>query len=178
MTNYVKAAIAAVVALALFFGYRAIANHYTDKGRAEVQALWDKDTAARKKAEELATADRVAQNAQEKAKQDATNQTITEKYNEINNLRNQLATANRLRVGTKICSQGSSASPQATSPQGSNVPDTGTRVVSDQINGAFREFMIQVEEGFATGRACQAFIRENGFAPEQPASPAITLGTR
>lgn len=175
---YMKAGAALAIVLALFFGYRALANHHQDIGRQEVQDKWDADKITRKNAEDAATAKRLADNAIEKAKQDATNKTITEKYNEINSLRNELAASKRVRVGTAICSQGSASLTKASGTEGSNVPDTGARVVREDVERDIRALMIQVEESFATGRACQSFIRENGFTSEQPANPVITLGTR
>lgn len=178
-TMLIKAIASLAVIVGLWFGWRAVKNHYIDVGRAEVQAKWEKDKIARKQAEELAEADRKAANAREKERQDRVTQTITEKYHaDLAKVRGDLAAAKRVRVGTAICGQGSSGATQAPGAQGSEPADTGTRVVREDIERDIRTMMVVVEEAFATGRACQSFIRDNGFAPEQPASPEIIIGTR
>lgn len=161
---YKEVIIGVAIILALIGAWWAVSNHYTEVGKAEVQAKWDKDKAARAKAEELAIADRNAENAREKDRQSRVNQTITEQYNEINTLRNELATSKRVRVGTAICSQRPAAGTKTESASGGNAADSGTRVVREDIERDIRALMIRVEEGFAAGRACQTFIKENGFA--------------
>lgn len=152
-----------LLAMALLFGLRAIKNHYIEVGRAEVQAKWDKDKADKKAAEELAIADRNAENAREKERQDATNKTITENYHEIDRLRTELTSAKRVRIGTAICGQGVTSSTKTDSSNSGDVTNTGTRVVREDVDRDIRTLMIKVEEGFAAGRACQTFIEENGF---------------
>lgn len=148
------------VLVALWWG---LSNHYTKVGRAQVQAKWDKDKADKKAAEELAIADRNAENAREKERQDATNKTITENYHEIDRLRTELTSAKRVRIGTAICGKGSFATTKTDSSNGGDVADTGARLVREDVNRDIRTLMIKVEEGFAAGRACQTFIEENGF---------------
>lgn len=171
-------AIGGAVILALLWGWWAISNHYTDVGRAEVQAKWDIEKKKIKEAEDKAIAKRNADNIIEKAKQDSINKTITENYYAIDSLRNELATAKRMRAGTAICGQGSAGTSKASGPERSDVPDSGARLVREDVERDIRALMIQVEESFATGRACQSFIRDNGFAPAEPANPSITIGTR
>ena len=166
MFAYKNLAIVGAALLVLLGLWWGVSHHYTEVGKAEVQAKWEKDKVARAKAEELAIADRNTKNAQEKERQDVVNKTITEKYNEINNLRNELATAKRMRIGTAICSQRPSSPAKTTSPESSAPADTGAIVVREDVERDIRALMIRVEESFATGRACQAFIRENGFAAE------------
>lgn len=157
--------IAAAIILILTGLWWSLSSHYTDVGRAEVQAKWDKDKAARAKAEELAIAGRNAKNAQEKEKQDQINQTITEKYNdELTKVRNDLAIAKRVRVGTAICGARSTGPSEAKNAEGSTPADTRAIVVRDDIDRDLRALMIRVEEGFAAGRACQGWGIENGFA--------------
>lgn len=160
-----RGAAALAVILALLFGFRAIKNHYIDVGKADVQTKWNADKTARKIAEDAAIAKRLSENVIEKAKQDITNKTITENYHEIDKLRNELATSKRMRVGTAICGQGSTGTAKTSSPERSNVPDSGTGLVREDVERDIRALMIQVEESFATGRACQAFIKENGMTP-------------
>lgn len=165
MTNYAKAAIAAMVALALFFGYRAIANHYTEVGKAEVQAKWNADKVARKAAEDLAVADRNAENERLKGEQRKSNETITEKYNaELTKVRNDLATAKRMRVGTAICGQGSSAPAKAGNAEGGITADNATWGIREDAERDLRALELRVEESFATGRTCQGWGVANGFA--------------
>lgn len=164
MNRLAMQAIAAIVViLALWFGLRALEKHYIEIGKAEVQAKWDKDKVARKAAEELAIADRNAENAREKKRQDATNKTITENYHEIDKLRTDLTSVKRVRIGTAICGQGASATTKTDSSNSGDVADTGARLVREDVNRDIRTLMIKVEEGFAAGRACQTFIEENGF---------------
>lgn len=168
-----------LIIVALWFGWRMVRNHYIDVGKTEVQAKWDADKAARAKAEEAAMAKRVQYNAREKERQDEANRTITENYNaEITKVRADLALASRMRVGTNVCRQGSTGDAQTPSAQGSQPADTGTRVVSDKTDRAIRKLMIDVEDALATGRACQSFLRENGFAPIEPGQSQVTLDAR
>lgn len=159
--------IAAAIFLAMTGLWWGVSNHYTDVGRAEVQAKWEGEKKAIKDAETAATLKREKENVLAKEKQDRINQTITEKWNaEIAKLRNDVAIAKRVRVGTALCGQRSSGTAEADSAQSSAPADTGTIVVRDDVDRDIRALKIKVEEGFAAGRACQAFIIEQGFTAE------------
>lgn len=169
MNKLILQAVAAlVVVVAMWFGWRAVKNHYIEVGKAEVQAKWDADKAARKKAEDAAIAKRAQDNALEKERQDAIVDRIKEQYNvEIGKLRNDVATAKRVRVGTAICGQGTSSPTKASGTEGSNVANPGAGLVREDVERDIRALMINVEEALATGRACQNFLIDNGFTSER-----------
>lgn len=156
----------AIAALVLLIGaWWGISRHYIKVGQDEVQAKWDKDKVAQRKAEELAIADRNAENDREKEEQSKRNKANQEKHDaELSEMRNRLIAAQRVRVGTALCSQRPSAPAKTEGPQSSAPTNPGTIVVRDDIDRDIRALMIKVEEGFAAGRACQRFLVEEGFA--------------
>lgn len=164
---YKQLAIAIAVLVLLISGWWGVSRHYIKVGQDEVQAKWDKDKAAQKQAEELAIADRNASNAREKEEQSKRSIANQEKHDaELNEMRNRLIAAERVRVGTAICSQRPATPAKAESAKGGTPANPGTIVVRDDVDRDIRALMIKVEEGFAACRACQRFIIEEGFAEE------------
>jgi hypothetical protein len=164
---YKELGIAAAVILILFGLWWGVSRHYIKVGQDEVQAKWDKDKAAQKKAEELAIADRNANNAREKEEQSKRSKANQEKHDaELNEMRNRLIAAKRVRVGTAICSQRPAAPAKTEGTQVGAPANPGTILVRDDIDRDLRALMIKVEEGFAAGRSCQRFLIEEGFAEE------------
>lgn len=159
-----KIGIAAAIILVLCGLWWGVSRHYIKVGQDEVQAKWDRDKVAQKKAEELAIADRNAENAREKEDQSKRSKANQEKHDaELNEMRNRIIAAQRVRVGTAICSQRPTAASKTEGPQVGTTADTRAVVVRDDIDRDIRALMIRVEEGFAAGRSCQRFIIEEGF---------------
>ena len=129
-----------------------------------MQALWDADKAARAKAETKAVAKRVAENVAQAKQQAAIARTITKAYDEeINNVRARLAAAERMRRPAFCASPGPAASADADSSAGGAAADPAGGLLSDAVARDIQALILQTEEVAATGRACQMFVRENGF---------------
>ncbi len=160
-----KAIAAFAVLVVLVAGYLGWHEHVYDQGFAAEKAIWDADKDARKKAEEVAVAKRLAENAAAKEIQAENSRLITRKYDdEISALRDRIDHAPRLHVGPAIC--GGPASPAAPSGAGSgDAADPAGRLVPDDVDRDLRALMKEVEEALATARAAQQFIRDNGMAP-------------
>lgn len=140
--------------------------HGAAQGRAAVQALWDADKAARAKAETKAVAKRVAENVAQAKQQAATARAITKAYDEeINDVLARLAAAERMRRPAFCASPGPAASAKADSAEGISAADPAGGLLSDAVARDIQAVILLTEEVAATGRACQAFVRENGMAP-------------
>jgi hypothetical protein len=99
-------------------------------------------------------------------RQGETNTAITkEKDDEIADLRRRLAAAPRLRVGPSICPDRPAPPAQAESTAGSDGADPSAGLVSSRADADFKQLIEAVEQDLSTGRACQAFVRENGLMP-------------
>lgn len=135
------------------------------KGAHHVQGEWDADTTTRATAVSQAIQKRLADNKQDAIRQAATNKTITEgKDHEIAALTARVNAAPRLRVGPALCG-GPAATAQAPSPAGGNRTDSPGGLVREDLDRDIRALIVAVETDLATGRACQAFVRENGLSP-------------
>lgn len=151
-------AVIACVALAAAGG--AYERH---QGAESVQALWDADKAARAIADASAIADRVAKNEVLATQQAADTAAITKVHDaEITSLRARIDATPRLRIGTSFCG-GITASADPQSPIGGTGGDSSGRILSDELDGAVKTLILQSEMAAATGRACQAFVRDNGM---------------
>lgn len=136
-------------------------------GVSHEKVLWDRDIAARQKAEAAAVAKRNAENVSQQAIQAENSRLITRKYDdEISALHSRLAAAPRLRVGPALCGGPSRPAP-ASGTSSSNEADTAGRVVPDDLDRDLKALMAQVEESLATARAAQQFIRDNGMSPPE-----------
>jgi prophage endopeptidase len=154
------AAIIAVLAIvAAIFG----AGHHM--GARGVQAEWDADILKRERAEMIAVAHRLTENKALEATQAENNRLITRtKDDEITKTRAAIVAAPRMRIGPALCS-GPAASTEAKSTSGSDGADAGARLVRPDVDRDIRALELKIEEGFSTGRACQAFVVANGLAP-------------
>lgn len=119
--------------------------------------------------EERAAADaravllRTQENAVLVQHQGETNLKITEaKHEELAPVRERIV-VERVRVGAAIC--GPAAAPDAESAAGSDSADSPGRLVRSDVERDLVALKLAVEEDLATGRACQAFLRENGMVP-------------
>lgn len=155
-------ALKAIVLVAIVLGLLWAGHHFGARG---VQADWNKDIADRAKAEKAAVLARVTENQGIFRQQEITNQNITKAHNEeIDKLRNDLAAAKRVRVGPSLCPRSTSQA-DTTSPGSSDATDPGAGLVSESTQRSIDALIMQVEEALATGRACQAFVTNNGMAP-------------
>lgn len=137
--------------------------HGVSQGRAAVQALWDADKAARAKAETKAVTKRVAENAAQAKQQAATALAITKVYDEeISNVRARLA-AERMRRPSFCASPGPAASADADGSAGGAAAYPAAWLLPDAVARDIQALILRTEEATATGRACQAFVRANGF---------------
>ncbi|WP_317201501.1 hypothetical protein [Janthinobacterium sp.] len=148
----------AVLAIALTgFGYV--------KGVSHEQA---KDTAAqavRVQAQDAAILARVASNTKIATQQAAYSAAITKaKDEEMSAVRAALAQSGRVRVGAALCG-GPAAPAQAAGASGGDGGDPAGRLVRDDLERDIKALELRVEQALATGRACQAFVRDNGLAP-------------
>jgi hypothetical protein len=168
--NVIAIKLLAVLALAggLVAGYFGWHHHVFAQGegtgRAAVQKDWNAETAARQKAEKAAVLQREQDNAAEVDKSRETNRLITKAHDaQILSLRNAIDAAPRMRVGPAFC--GGLAGPADTNgTSGGNTANTGSRVLPEKVDGALKQLIVESEEAAATGRACQAFLRLNGFS--------------
>lgn len=135
------------------------------KGAGHVQDQWDRAEGTRAAAVASAYQKRIASNKADADRQAATNATITkEKDNEIARLTTRIESLSRLRVGSAIC--GGPATPAETpSASSSDSADTSGRLVREDVDRDIKALILDVEKDLATGRACQAFVRENRLQP-------------
>lgn len=140
--------------------------HGVAQGRAAVQASWDADKAVRKTSETKAVARRAADNLAQAKQQAAASAAITKAYDdEINDVRTRLAAAERMRRPAFCASAGPTAPAGALGASGSPATDSAGGLLPDAVARDIQALILQTEEVAATGRACQAFVRENGMAP-------------
>jgi prophage endopeptidase len=122
--------------------------------------------AERAQADAAAVLKRMRENAAQAVHQGETNTNITkEKDDEIADLRQRLAAAPRLRVGPSICPDRHAAPAQAESPASGDGADPSAGLVSSRADADFKHLIEAVEQDLATGRACQAFLKQNDFEP-------------
>ena len=139
--------------------------HGFEQGRAAVQALWDADKKARATAETKAVAQRVAKNLVQARQQAATALAITKDYDEeINDVRASLA-AERMRKPAFCASAGPPATAGTSGARSGDEADPAGGLLADAVARDIQALILQTEEVAATGRACQAFVQENGMAP-------------
>lgn len=139
--------------------------HGVAQGRATVQALWNADKAVRADAETKAVARRVAENVAQAKQLAATARAITKAYDEeIHDVRLRLAAAERMRRPAFCASSGPAASANADGSPGGPAADPSGGLLPDAVARDIQAVILRTEEVAATGRACQAFVRENGMA--------------
>ena len=133
------------------------------QGRAAVQALWDADKKTRAAAETKAVAQRVAEDLVQARQQAATALAITKAYNEeINDVRARLA-AERMRKPAFCASTGPAAPAGSDGAEGGAAADPSGGLLPDTVERDIQALILQTEGVAATGRACQAFVRDNGM---------------
>ena len=109
-------------------------------------------------------ASRAAENKAETDKQLKINSTVQKAHDdELAQVRANLATAKRLRIGTAICPSAGQANAKSTTS--GNAADTGGGEFRADMDRDIRAAMMRMEEAAATGRACQKFVTDNGMAP-------------
>jgi hypothetical protein len=151
-----------LVLIALLLGAWLGVTHYGD---VRYQAGQAAAIAERAKADKDAIQARTTENATEAVRQVVSNATITEKkHEEIAPVRERIVTQ-RVYVGTAVCGDRPAAPAQAESAAGSDSTDPPGRLVRPDVERDLVALKLAVEEDLATGRACQATLRENGMAP-------------
>ncbi|WP_426075135.1 hypothetical protein [Janthinobacterium sp. DSP2-3-3] len=134
------------------------------QGLAAVQALWDTDKQIRAAAEIKAVAQRAAENLAQARQQAASALAIKKAYDdEINDVLARLATAERMRKPAFCASAEPAAPAGASGAEGSAAADPAGGLLPDAVARDIQALILQTEEVAATGRACQAFVRENGM---------------
>ena len=127
------------------------------------QAGFERATSERAARDAAAIFARVRDNAALSVKQDNINQIITRIKNEELAPVVRRIYVDRVRVGSGTCGPASAAAADGAS--GSDEADPSGRLVRDDVERDTRALTEAVEQDLATGRACQAFVRENGMAP-------------
>lgn len=124
---------------------------------------FERATSERAARDAVAIVARARDNAALSIKHDNINQIITRTKNEELAPVVQRIYVDRVRVGTGTCGPaGAAHADGASGSDGANSPD---RLVRDDVERDTRALTEAVEQDLATGRACQAFVRENGMAP-------------
>lgn len=132
-------------------------------GAHQYQAGHDAAVEARAAADARAVLLRTQENAALAQRQGETNLKITEaKHEELAPVRERIV-VERVRVGAAIC--GPAAPPDTESAASGDRADPPGRLVREDAERDIVALKLAVEEDLATGRACQAFLRENGLVP-------------
>jgi len=153
------------LAAAVVAGYLAWHSHVYNAGKAEIQGKWDKANAERAEAEKRAIVARAKENEQLARQREIDRQRIEKAHHdELAKVRADIARAPGLRVGPGICA-GFASSTEAKGTSGSDGADSRTRLVREDIRRDIDALKLRVEEAFAAGRACQAFVAANGMGP-------------
>ena len=148
----VLAALLVAAGIAIFYAHSA-GDH----------AGFERATSERAARDAVAIVARVRDNAVLSIKQHKINQIITRTKNEETAPVVQHIYVDRVRVGAGTCRPAGTASADGAS--GSDGADSPDRLVRDDVERDTRALTEAVEQDLATGRACQAFVRENGMAP-------------
>lgn len=165
--------LAAVASAAMWYRSSLIEDGRVE-GRAEVQEKWDKETKARKAAEDAALVKRVADNIKEKADQEKLKAKEKENHETaIAVLTQNLAAAKRdiaARGGLRIprpaggC-EGPAASTEAGSTAGSDSATAGTVALPDEITRNLLDLVDEADKVTEQARTCKAFVEDNGMSP-------------
>ncbi|MCM2564463.1 hypothetical protein [Janthinobacterium kumbetense] len=134
------------------------------QGRAAVQALWNTDKKTRATAETKAEAQRAAENLAQARQQAVKAAAIKKVYDdEINDVRVRLAVAERMRKPAFCASAGPAAQASAGGAEGGAAADPAGGLLPDAVARDIQALILQTEEVAATGRACQAFVRDSSI---------------
>ncbi|MGV8869268.1 MAG: hypothetical protein ACOH2S_20295 [Janthinobacterium svalbardensis] len=150
--------VSAVLAILLLAACIGIVYAHSDGEREG----FERATLERAARDAVAIVTRVADNAALSLKHDTVNRIITKVKNEEVAPVVERIYVDRVRVGTGTCGPASTAdTPGAGGSNGANPP---TRLVREDVERDTRTLTEAVEQDLATGRACQAFVRENGMS--------------
>lgn len=127
------------------------------------QAGFDRATSERAARDAVAVFNRVKENEATSIKQAATNTFITKVKNEELAPVVQRIYVDRVRVGEGTC--GAAPAAKTDDAAGSDSANPPGRLVREDVERDTRALDVAVENDLATGRACQAWGRENGFIP-------------
>lgn len=135
-----------------------------DGGNA-VQADWDHAEAERLREEKQAVLDRIHDNLQAKAKQDADRQRLKKGHaDEIAQIHATYNASRGLRINANICA-GFTEGTEADGASGSDDRTTNTRLLPEPYAGNLEELMLKADKIVASCRVGQQFLVENGMAP-------------
>jgi hypothetical protein len=134
-------------------------------GDARYDAGHEAAIAERTKADADAVRTRAEENTAVASRQVVSNATITEKkHEEIQPVRERIVTR-RVYVGSAICGDRPPAATQTESAAGGDGADSPGRLVRSDVERDLVALKLAVEEDFATGRACQAVLKDEGMVP-------------
>jgi len=125
------------------------------------QRGFDRATDARAARDAVAAITKLQDNVAVTAATAATNTFIERKdYAELKPVVDRIA-ASRVRVGKAICPAAGPTTSESTG--GSDEGNPAGRLVRDDIERDIKSLKVKVEEGFATGRACQERLKAEGL---------------
>ena len=134
-------------------------------GNVRYDAGHDAAIAERAKADAAAVLKRTRENTATAAQQVASNATITEKkHEEIQPVRERIVTR-RVYVGSALCGDRPAATAETEGAAGSDSANSPGRLVRPDVERDLVALKLAVEEDLATGRACQAVLKDEGMVP-------------
>lgn len=136
----------------------AYGNHRYDAGHAAA-------ITERAAADAAAVLKRTRENAATATQQVASNATITEKTHEDTQPVRERIVTHRVYVGSALCGDQPSATAEAQSPGSGDEADPPGRLVRPDVERDLVALKLAVEEDLATGRACQAVLKDEGMVP-------------
>jgi len=144
--------------VAAVLGFRYYGNEKYDEGYGAA-------VAERAKVDAAAVLKRTHENATTAAQQVASNATITEKtHEETQPVRERIVTQ-RVYVGSAVCGDRPAAPAEPESTGSSDGADPPGRLVRADVERDLVALKLAVEEDLATGRACQAVLKDEGMVP-------------
>lgn len=133
-------------------------------GRSVIQQKWNIDKAKQAQQATDVMKQRQLEIAALNVQQTTINTTIQKEHDEeLRTINSALTRSERLRISTHFCAD-VTRPPATQSTTGSTEADTTSRVLSAKVDRAVRQLILETEQATVTGRAAQAFIRENGLA--------------
>jgi LPS O-antigen subunit length determinant protein (WzzB/FepE family) len=133
-------------------------------GRSVVHKEWSIEKVQQAQLAKDALQQRNIENTALEAQQTTINNTLQKEHDEeIRKINVALARSKRLRIGTKFCGD-TTRQANTESATSSDGADTTSRLLSEEMDRTVKQLILESEQAAATGRAAQAFIRENGFA--------------